>query len=446
MKITVVGLGYVGSVAAAVLSAQGHDVLGVDVDRRKVDSFASGSIPIYEPGLGELIYTGTGTGKLSFVHVDDVAEFLGEVVLIATGTPTADSGAADLSQVRSALEWVRVKQPSGGVVAMKSTVPPGSGLRLMETVLKGTAWEYISNPEFLREGQAIYDWYHPDRLVIGGESESAVQIIKEMYVDIETPCVLTDITSAEMIKYAANAFLATKVSFINEIAAICDQLGTSIDDVVSGISYDPRIGAGFLRPGVGYGGSCFPKDVRALDYLALANGHNFELLRSVITVNNRQRMLPYHALTQLFGTVRDIKVAVLGLAFKPNTDDIREAPSLDLIRTLTEEGAQVKGYDPQAVPAAAKVLPLSVSLTENLMECVQDAQAVVIMTEWPEIVTADWRSIHAATCYPRLLFDGRNALDPANMQALGFQYQGVGRGKRVSQVSESEVGAQPVDV
>ena len=204
--------------------------------------------------------------------------------------------------------------------------------------------------------------------------------------------------------------------------------------------------AEFLRPTVGFGGSCFPKDVRALDYLASANGHDFELLRSVIIVNNRQRLLPYHAMTKLFGTVRNVKVAVLGLAVKPGTDDIREAPSLDLIRILAEEGAQIRAFDPEAVSTAAKVLPGSVDLTEDLMECVHGAQAVLIMTEWPEIAAADWMAIHAVTGYPRLLFDGRNVLNPDYMQTLGFQYQGVGRGRKVSRVPETGMGAQPVDV
>ena len=235
-----------------------------------------------------------------------------------------------------------------------------------------------------------------------------------------------------MIKYAANAFLATKISFINEIAAVCERLDASIDDVSRGISLDPRIGTSFLRAGVGYGGSCFPKDVRALDHLALANGHNLELLRSVITVNNRQRFLPLQALRQHFGRLYGVSVGVLGLAFKPHTDDIREAPSLDLIRILVEEGAIVRAYDPKAAAGAENALPTAVHIGEDLLSCTRGAEALVLITEWPEIVAADWHAIAGQTKPPRFLFDGRNALDSARMRALGFHYQGVGRGANPS--------------
>ena len=254
-----------------------------------------------------------------------------DVVVITTGTPTIETGAADIRQVHSALNWIKEKQPTGGVVVMKSTVPPGTGVRLAETLLGDTAFDYVSNPEFLGAGQAVHDWFHPDRIVIGGSHDRAIQVVKDLYNGIDAPFVVTDITSAEMIKYAANAFLATKISFINEIALLCERVDASIDEVTKGISLDPRVGPSFLRAGVGYGGSCFPKDVRALDHLALTNGQNFELLRSVITVNNRQRLLPFYALSERFGRLRGVEVSILGLAFKPHTDDIREAPAIDLI-------------------------------------------------------------------------------------------------------------------
>ena len=427
MKASVIGLGHVGSVAAVGLAAAGHDVLGIDVDKARVSAFRNGMLPIYEPGLSELLKKVVDQNRVRFLHTDEVHENLGQVILVATGTPTTPTGGADLSQVRSALSWVTEKQPGSSVIAMKSTVPPGTGVHLQESILRSSKFQYVSNPEFLREGQAIYDWFHPDRIVIGGDNAESVQVVEDLYSGIEAPYVVTDVTSAEMIKYAANAFLATKVSFINEIAALCDRLGVPIDDVRRGISLDPRIGPNFLQPGVGYGGSCFPKDVRALDQLALTNGHNFELLRSVITVNNRQRLLPLFSLRAEFGKLRDVSVGVLGLAFKPDTDDVREAPALDLIAALTDEGAAVVACDPMGVPMARGKVPEEARLTTELMDCVEGAQALVLMTEWPEFVEADWQEIYERTRSPHLLFDGRNVLDPTRMKQLGFLYQGVGR-------------------
>ena len=428
MKVSIIGLGYVGSVAAAGLASDGHDVLGIDVSAERIDSYRKGHIPIYEPGLSELVNEAVSRGNLKFLHPDEVSESLGDVILIAVGTPTTETGAADLSQVRSAITWVKERQPDGGVIVVKSTVPPGTGERLRASTLKDSPFKYISNPEFLREGQALWDWSNPDRVVIGGDDPEAIAIVKALYKNADAPYVVTDITSAEMIKYAANAFLATKISFVNEIAALCDRLGATYDDVSEGIALDPRIGASFLRAGVGYGGSCFPKDVRALDQIALTNGHNFELLRSVITVNNRQRLLPFWALRERFGQLSELSVGILGLAFKPNTDDVREAPSLDLIRVLVEDGASVNAYDPEALNAAAKVLPSVVGLKENLTDCADGAEALVLMTEWPQIVDADWQEISTRMKPPRFLFDGRNALNPSRMRELGFEYRGVGRG------------------
>ena len=362
------------------------------------------------------------------MHCDEVDEPLGDVVMVTTGTPTNETGAADLSQVRSALTWIRERENGGSVIVVKSTVPPGTGVRLCDTILRDTTFRYVSNPEFLREGEAVHDWFNPDRIVIGAREDAGVDAVKAICKGIEAPYVVTDITSAEMVKYASNAFLGTKISFINEIAALCDKLGATIDDVSNGIALDPRIGSAFLRAGVGYGGSCFPKDVRALDQLALSNDHNFELLRSVITVNNRQRLLPLYVLRERFGRLSGASVGVLGLAFKPNTDDIREAPSVDLIRALIEDGAQVSAYDPKAGPAAVGVLPAEVRLAQDLVECVEGAQALVLMTEWQQIVEADWQELATRMRPPRIFFDGRNALDQRRMQGYGFEYRGVGRG------------------
>jgi UDPglucose 6-dehydrogenase len=445
LKICVIGLGYVGSVAAAALASAGHDVLGVDIDRERVDAYCRGKVPFYEPGLCDIVRDGLQRRRLRFVAPGDVSGPLGEVIMIATGTPTGDGGGVDLSQVRSALAWARSRQ-TNGIVVMKSTVPPGTGLRLCETILSGSSLKYACNPEFLREGQAVSDWFHPDRIVIGGRCEEAVSAVKAMYAGIEAPYVITDITSAEMIKYASNAYLATRISFINEIAALCDRMGAVIDDVSEGISLDPRIGHSFLRAGVGYGGSCFPKDVRALDQLALTNDHSSELLRAVITVNNRQRLLPLYALRHRFGRLAGLRVGVLGLAFKPNTDDVRESPPIDLIRLLVEEGARVAAYDPKAMPSASKVVPEIVELVDSPYACAKESQALVLMTEWPEIVSADWPQMARLMEPPRFLFDGRNALQPSAMRSYGFEYTGVGRthhrlNPQISQITQ--IGNSP---
>lgn len=427
MKVSVIGLGYVGSVAAAGLAAAGHDVLGIDQDLDKIEAYQKGQIPFYEPGLAEFIGASLEKGNLRILHSSEVNENLGEVIMIAVGTPPSQNGGADLSYVKSAISWVCERQVEEGVIVMKSTVPPGTGLRLLETILGDTSWDYVSNPEFLREGRALDDWFHPDRIVVGVNREEALPVIEALYDETSAPYVVTDITSAEMIKYSANAFLATKISFINEIAMLSEKVNANIDDVARGISLDPRIGASFLNAGVGYGGSCFPKDTQALDDLALNNGHNFELLKSVIRVNNRQRLLPLYALRELFGRLDGVSIGVLGLSFKPHTDDVRESPSLDLIRALVEEGADVRAYDPVAIDSARRVLPESVALVSDPKTCAEGVQALVLMTEWPQIVEADWEEISSLTMSPKFLFDGRNALEPEQMTRLGFHYLGVGR-------------------
>jgi len=430
VKITVIGLGYVGTVAAACLAKSGHNVAGVDIDAERIRTLQTGRVPFFEPGLEELLQVCLGEERLRFYRGGDFAEPLGDVALVATGTPPANGGGADLNQVRAALEWVRDRQNGDTTVVMKSTVPPGTGDRVSREELGGLELRYVSNPEFLREGQAVHDWQHPDRIVIGvapGDTRSE-SVVKDMHSGIDAPCIVTDIASAEMVKYASNAFLATRISFINEIASLCERLGASIDAVSDGLAMDPRTG-GRIYAGVGYGGSCFPKDVRALDYLALTSGVSVELLRSVITVNNRQRLLPLYALRERFnGAIGGLRVAVLGLAFKPNTDDVREAPALDLINTLADDGAEVAVYDPQAMTTARPYLAERVRCANDLLEAANQAQVLVLMTEWEQFVSADWRDVGRCMNPPRFVFDGRNALDAAKMREFGFQYLGVGRG------------------
>ncbi len=433
MKITVIGLGYVGTVAAAGLASAGHNVLGVDIDRTRIDLLQAGRAPLYEPGLEPLIQSGLSLGNLRIVHRDEVTEPLGDVALITTGTPPTDSGAADLSQVRSALGWIKSRKDPNVVVVMKSTVPPGTGQRIVDRDLLGTDLSYVSNPEFLREGRAVEDWKSPDRIVIGCEPGDvrSVEVVKAMHKGIDAPTMVSDVTSAEMIKYASNAFLATRISFINEIASLCDRVGASIDAVSDGLAMDTRTG-GRIYAGVGYGGSCFPKDVRALDYLALTSGVSVELLRSVININNRQRLLPLYAVRERFnGAIAGLRVAVLGLAFKPETDDVRDAPSLDLINALVDEGVEVRAYDPQANDTARPHLPASVELVDDPLEAADRAQALVLITEWPQIVNADWQSIARSMRPPRFVYDGRNALDAGSMDRLGFEYLAVGRNQGV---------------
>jgi UDPglucose 6-dehydrogenase len=401
--------------------------MGVDVDQGKIASFQQGVCPFYEPELSELISFGLAAGRLRFHHLDEVNEPLGEIILVAVGTPTQPYGGTDLSQVYSAIRWIKERTSDRAVVVMKSTVPPGTGLRLMGEELTNTQLQYVFNPEFLREGQAVHDWFHPDRIVIGGEDEGANALAKRMYEGIKAPVLITDVTSAEMIKYTANAFLPTKISFINEIASLCDRVGANIDDVARGVGLDPRIGPSFLQAGLGYGGSCFPKDTRALEFLSAVKGYNCELLRAVINVNNRQRLLPIQVLQETFESLKGVKVALLGLAFKPNTDDVREAPALDIARLLVELGAEVQAYDPKAMKTARPLLPKEVVLCDSALAALKGTQAAILVTEWQEFIDLSWGEIAQTMAKPRFIFDGRNALDGRFLMRLGFKYRGVGR-------------------
>lgn len=429
MNVAVLGLGYVGLVAATALAGAGHHVLGIDLDKNKTQALQNGRLPLYEPGIDELLRQGISKGTLRFSNVTDVVELNCELVMVAVSTPSLPNGAADLSQVKSALKWIIEKTKKPVVVVMKSTVPPGTGRKLIDMYFSSNPLkhQYVSNPEFLKEGQALKDWYHPDRIVIGSECNEAVKKVKELYVNTGAPVVVTDTTTAEMIKYAANAFLATRISFINEIAGLCDLTGANIDDVTKGIALDPRIGTNFLKAGIGYGGSCFPKDVRALDFLSTANGYNFELLKAVINVNNRQRFWPVSRLKQRLGDLAGKVVAILGLAFKPGTDDVRESPALYIIHLLMEEGALVRAHDPIAMANAARFLPPEVTFTETAMEALHGAGAAVLTTEWPELVNLAWPEVAHCMQPPRIVIDGRNCLPAKALLSCGLVYIGIGR-------------------
>jgi len=427
VKVTIVGLGYVGLTAAAVFAQWGHHVLGVDVDRRKLARLQAGDPVIREPGLDALLAAGLQSGSLRFAHVDEVDRKTQDIVMVAVGSPSKSDGSADLSQVMGAVRWTIEKTPGPTVLVMKSSVPPGTGVRIIEQELRDGRCQYVANPEFLRQGHAIGDWLHPSRIVLGTRDAGPIPIVEALYSAVEAPIVNTDVTSAEMIKYASNALLVTKISFINEIAALCEQVGGDIDDVARGIGLDPRLGLAHLGAGLGWGGSCFPKDVRALEALALENGRSFDLLGAVVSVNERQKLLPIQALREVFGDLHGVKIGVLGLTFKPGTDDLRDAPSLGIITALLAEGARVSAYDPVAVENARAVLPATVDPTTNIRQALRAAQAAILVTEWPEIVGLPWDEVASWMEPPRFIFDGRNALNRQTMEELGFRYRGVGR-------------------
>ena len=430
MKVTVIGMGNVGTVAAAGLAHFGHQVLATDVDLQKLKALRDGGYSGPEPELRERIATAMDIGNLRFLHSEEVAEELGEVALVAVGTPPGEGYSVQLEQVEKAIGWVRERAASGLVLAMKSTVPPGTGSRILERDLCGTDIGYAANPEFLRVGQAVRDWDSPDRIVIGTAPGDicSQEIMRSLYDGIDSPVLATDTTTAEMTKYASNAFLATRISFINEIAAICETLGASIDDVSRGLALDCRTGARIFS-GVGYGGPCLPKDIGALLNLARQSGDSPDLLQAVIGVNNRQWRLPLRALLRRFnGQLQGIRVAVLGLTFKPGTNDLTEAPAVELLHALVEEGALVTSFDPGVGDTTKWGLPSAVQMEPEIVAATARAQAVVLMTEWNEIVNADWAAVSRVMASPRFIYDGRNALDPQTATALGFEYQGVGRG------------------
>jgi len=428
-NITVYGAGYVGLVTGACLAKSGHRVHLLDVDRAKLAALAEGRAPFFEPDLDATLASGIGSGRLTFAHPDDAEASdpdetaADRFVYVAVGTPSTPAGFADLRYVRDVMDRLEATAAAGTVVITKSTVPPGTGEPLAARLAK-RGIGYVSNPEFLREGNAIGDWYHTDRIVLGGEP-THVERVAALYADIDAPIVRCGITSAELVKYASNAFLATKISFINEIASLCDVMGADVTRVARAVGMDRRIGEAFMHAGIGYGGSCFPKDTRALDFLSTVNGHDFHLLKAVIEVNARQRLLPVMALKRRLGSLEGSVVAVLGLAFKPDTDDTRESPAAEIIGLLLAEGARVRGHDP--VGRLSIDDPHYVH-AETLEEAVSGADAAIVATEWPQFAKADWTALAPVMTQSAIVFDGRNCLDPEAVRAEGLIYLGVGRG------------------
>jgi UDPglucose 6-dehydrogenase len=436
MNIAIIGTGYVGLVSGACFADFGHSVICVDSDTGRVSRLTAGEIPFYEPGLAELVERNTAAGRLTFTTDTGHAVRESLVIFLAVGTPEGADGAADLSQIAAAASSIAASIDGYRVIVTKSTVPVGTGQWLGDQIRlragRAVDVDLVSNPEFLREGAAISDFMRPDRVVIGTSSERAAAAMREIYRPlflIETPILVTDLPTAEMIKCASNAFLAVKISFMNEIANLCDRVGVDVHGVAKGIGLDKRIGSKFLHPGPGYGGSCFPKDTRALAALGSANGVRQQIVESAIEVNERQRQIVLDKIGAALGGVRNRTIAVLGLAFKPNTSDVREAPAVHICRALAASGATLRVFDPVAAGEAAHVLAdvrRSIEYVRDAYEAATGADAAMIMTEWNEFRSLDLERLRGAMRTP-VLFDTRNVIDPKQARQMGFEYLCTGR-------------------
>jgi UDPglucose 6-dehydrogenase len=433
MHIAVIGSGYVGLVTGACFAEFGVDVICVDIDAEKIERLKKSESPIYEPGLDQLIKKNLDAGRLGFTTDIAAAVKQSLVIFIAVGTPPQPDGSADLSFVTTAARTIAEQMDSYKVIATKSTVPVGTGKQLRQIIRehqpKPTEFSVVSNPEFLREGAAIADFMRPDRVVIGGSDSQAIAIMRDLYRPlylIETPFVITSLEGAELIKYAANAFLATKISFINEIANLCERVGCDVHDVARAIGMDKRIGGKFLHAGPGFGGSCFPKDTAALSVIGRQFSSPTRIVDAVIEVNRAQRLSMIPKIEELTGgELAGKRIAVLGLAFKPETDDIRDAPSLDIIKGLVERGANVVAFDPVARNEAEKILP-KIEYAANEYDAALGADALVLVTEWNQFRALDMKRIRESMRVPRIA-DLRNIYTPIDMREMGFEYVGVGR-------------------
>jgi len=434
MHIAVVGTGYVGLVSGAGMADFGMKVICVDKDREKIKQLQKGRIPFYEPGLEDLVRKNMEAGRLSFTTDLKSAVKQALVIFICVGTPPAPDGSADLSQIKEAALALAEALDDYKVIVTKSTVPVGTNRWLKSLIEQhkrnNVAVDVISNPEFLREGSAVEDFMHPDRVVIGGESAYAIAIVKDIYRPLylaETPFVITNLETAELIKYASNAFLATKVAFINEIANLCEKVGADVTVVARAMGFDPRIGRKFLNPGPGFGGSCFPKDVKALIHQGRTAGEPLKILEAVIESNERQKWRAVEKAEALCGKLAGKALAVLGLSFKPNTSDVRESPALTVVPELVRRGARVRVYDPVAREEFRRWMPdLKVEYARSPLEAVRGAHALIILTEWNEFRFLDLAEIKKLMAEPNLV-DMRNIYEPETVKGLGFRYTGVGR-------------------
>jgi len=440
MNITIIGSGYVGLVTGVCLAQIGHRVICIDNDAEKTKKLQQGKVPIYEPGLEELMKPLMKKKRLSFTTTFRAAIKASEVIFIAVGTPSKKSGEADLTYVENVAREIAVNMDSYKLIVEKSTVPAATGKRIERTVKmnlpkklregkRRIEFDVASNPEFLREGAAIDDFMNPDRVVIGVESKRAERLLREVYKPLKTHMVVTNINSAEMIKHAANSFLATKISFANALSQICDRVGADILKVADGMGYDRRIGRSFLNAGIGYGGSCFPKDVDAFIRLSEKSGYPFELLKEVRNINEQQKAAFVKLVEDKLWILKNKVIGVLGLAFKPDTDDMRNAPSIDIIRALQHEGARIKAYDPQAVANSRPYLK-GVTYGKDPYATAKGCDCLLLLTEWAEFKKLNYKKI-GQSMNRALIFDGRNFLNDKDLENNGFEYHGIGRGRPV---------------
>ena len=431
MNIAVIGTGYVGTTTSVALGLSGHNVFAIDHDAEKVKKLKQGNLPFYEEGIEELLKNLSSNGKLSFTTQLDECIDKCSILFITVGTPSLLDGQADLSYVEEVARKIGNLMNEYKVIVIKSTVPVGTSTKIKKIILNELtkrnlkiSYDLISNPEFLREGKALYDTLHPDRIVIGCETKEAQKIMKQLYENASSNILFTTPIDAEMIKYASNAFLATKISFINEMARFCERIGANVNEVAKGMGMDSRIGPQFLHAGIGYGGSCFPKDISALLALASENNIPLNILQTVSLVNQTQTEWFLEKVKKALGKLSGKRIAILGLTFKPQTDDIREAPSLRIIENLLQNTAFITAYDPQGIEHVKKIYP-SIDYTSNPLEALKEADAVLIVTEWKEIIDIDWKAAINIVSAP-LVFDGRNVLNASVMKQLGYHYVGVG--------------------
>ena len=441
-NICVIGSGYVGLVTGTCFSDLGNNVVLVDFNEQKIEKLKQGEMPIYEPGLAEMVERNVKAGRLHFTTSYEQGLDGAKYVFICVGTPSGVDGEADLQYVRSAAESIAKTMTTPLIIINKSTVPVGTGDWTTEIITQTQPnpidFAVVSCPEFLREGSAILDFMNTDRTVLGSTNQEAAEAVADLYAPLEAPVMITDIRTAEMIKYASNAFLATRISFINEISIICEQLGADVTEVARGMGYDKRIGPHFLQAGVGYGGSCFPKDVKALAYMAQTHGMHPQLLNSVMEINDFQRKQILLKLRNLVGGSLEGKtIGVYGLSFKENTDDIRESPSLYIARSLVTQGATVKAFDPVAMPNS-KIEEPRIHMCQDVYEVAVDADAIAILTPWNEFKQMDKQRIYDSMRTPNIV-DGRNLYNPDEMGVIGFTYRGVGRGYNGEGVHETQL-------
>jgi UDPglucose 6-dehydrogenase len=430
-KICVVGVGYVGLVTGTCFADLGNQVICLDIATDRIEKLKRGEMPIYEPGLEELVARNVAAKRLGFTTSYSDAIQGADFIFIAVNTPPSSDGEADLQYVRAAAQSISQALTQYAILVNKSTVPVGTGDAVAEILESngkkpGIDFDIVSNPEFLAEGTAVFDFSQPDRVVLGGTNPDAVNKVAQLYLPLRCAIMTTDLRTAEMIKYASNAFLATRISFINEIATICEKVGADVKEVAAGMGMDRRIGRAFLNAGLGYGGSCFPKDVKALTWMAEVNDCHPQLLRAVMEINRDMRRKAISKLRETLGTLRGKTIAIWGLAFKPNTDDVREAASLDIIHILQNEGAKVRAYDPVAIESARRISK-EVAFCDDAYCAAENADALVLVTEWNEFKQVDMERV-AQSMKQKILIDGRNIYDREKMQALGFQYRGLGRG------------------